>query len=440
MLQGSAMRGFPMCQARQYFTAACRALTTKEHDVKGAMCNKVQGVVEKLGTNRLEVAALGCVQSLKRFHEVVTFLKEYRERAKTWSRENFVAQFMEAMKIYEEGMKLAQRLAKDFEVLSKVRLLEVRALSGDRRKIALSVRRLTKPLQTGGFFKNCLTWFGERCLGVTATSTSLSPQSNFDKAPLLQDQPADLPACVFPQLWTATKDAPHVAILERVVSIGGLGKYKEQCKSNLLKNGGQLNTVRLPVKKDELSAEAVKLFFPEVFYGADLAGLKTFASLTMWGGQELSFRFGPPQMEFPGFSQTLHALEGNAMVLTWPMSSVQGCGGCIRNVSELFDHQSPSEAATFLNKHSVFFVLEVGMSAWIPMGYYVAIVSLSQTSIILSQLCFSQTLFETLTVNLGEEIAAWNLSLLEQQAKDADFEVASLALEAQVWLKKTARM
>ena len=168
----------PLQEARQFFNTASKQLESKEHVTKGSVFQQIQHVMQMLGLQHPEVLTLGSQDSVGEMTRLVAQLAEHRSTAKGWSRDNFAQKFAEAMKIYESTVTVAKKLHADLTALKTVRLLEVRAFSGDRRKVALAVRRVLKPLPLQSFWRSMLTWLGEHPLGISVAKQEITPMSS----------------------------------------------------------------------------------------------------------------------------------------------------------------------------------------------------------------------------------------------------------------------
>ena len=164
-------------QARQFYMTATKQLIQKEHTLKGSAFKCLEAVVAQLGEQHSEVEASGAVIAMEDFQKLLVTVNEGRNGTKTWNKNSFVDQFDQCMSVYDEAVQIARNMHGLVSTLKTVRLLQVRAFAGDRRKSALTVRRLLKPLVSQHFWKSLVTWFGEEAMGIAAESTTLKPQT-----------------------------------------------------------------------------------------------------------------------------------------------------------------------------------------------------------------------------------------------------------------------
>ena len=151
-------------EARQHFAGMAKTFLAKSYDQKGSQVKSLQSLVKKLGADNVEVIASGCVPKLQEFEATCEVLQDKKVSAKGWNKKNFVSQYVDAFTIFLTAFDLNKGIVTDLNVLKAVRLLEVRQLSGERRKAALVIRRAAKGLVTQSLWKSALTWFGQRGL------------------------------------------------------------------------------------------------------------------------------------------------------------------------------------------------------------------------------------------------------------------------------------
>ena len=197
--------------------AAFKQLENKEHTLKSSPVKLLSIVVDKLGRDHPEVLVTGAVKTITEFDNLVGELQQERLAAKTWALAGWTKKFESAMKRYQEAVELAREIVRQLESLKTVRLLEVRSLAGDRRKIALTSRRLLKPLtQNKTFFKSLVSYFGEHIMGVTADATRLSPQASKN---LCEGAWKEQPSCSAKE--TTESDAEVAMSMEHLLLVGG---------------------------------------------------------------------------------------------------------------------------------------------------------------------------------------------------------------------------
>ena len=152
--------------------------------MKCSSYKSVKALVDTLTPGHHEVVASGVLASLNRFESLMEYrLPAHRADARTWTKGSYEQGFTEAMTDYEEAVEIARFLPGVLSTLKAVRLLEVRAFAGDRRKTALVVRRLLKKLAGQAYWKSLLTFFGEHCMGISASSSRLEPAESKCLAP-----------------------------------------------------------------------------------------------------------------------------------------------------------------------------------------------------------------------------------------------------------------
>ena len=138
-------------------SAPSRGKTVHEHHNQAVLVQelplegrRVQGtaeeVVKKLGCEHVEVRATSTQKSLQQLKELAQTLEEAQQQAKWWSKDNCQQHFDQAVHSLQEADAVVVQLKADTQTLKQARLLEVRTLSGDRRRLALNVHHCAKPL------------------------------------------------------------------------------------------------------------------------------------------------------------------------------------------------------------------------------------------------------------------------------------------------------
>ena len=173
-------------EARAYFATSAKQVLTKTYDLKSSVYKQLLEVLKKLGPDHGDVVTLGTKKSVNEFEEEAERLKALKGTAKQWCKKTFVDHFAEGMGVVSSMVEKVKKLEDDLGSLKAVRLLEVRALSGDRRRAALQIRKVLKTLFDQVPWKPSRTWLGEEVLGVTTTSSVLAAGSNIEKHPRAQ--------------------------------------------------------------------------------------------------------------------------------------------------------------------------------------------------------------------------------------------------------------
>lgn len=86
-----------------------------------------------------------------------------------------------------------------------------------------------------------------------------------------------------------------------------------------------------------------------------------------------------------GLGAWCHALEGSALVVTWPFSALTEKGADPADVESFLGSLTASEFTAFIEHSGHFFEVKVGALAYMPYGWHCLIIGISETSSILWQ-------------------------------------------------------
>ena len=417
-------------EARQHFTGVLKSFLAKGFDQKSAPHKALSALVRKLGADNVEVVACGCVSALGHYEELCTELASVKGSVKGWNKKNFILNYTESFKMIQEAAKMNRRICHDLDVLKSVRLLEVRQLSGDRRKAALAVRRVAKALVSQNYWKSALTWYGQTALGIKpdAKANELNVSGNLGKAQARADSRGKHYA--LPQLWTAEQLAEGTGLASPLSKLRNAldvqltflqPKLTDRFKED---NPNWVNHCFVPVseafKPEHVPSELLGgMHYPQ--------GWTTFAKPVMLGGKYLGWRFGTSTWRHPGVGGAIWGLNGEVSVLLISMSALAAAGGTITMLSEFLNGLTGADASCFLQSHATFFKLPTGGIAWIPWGHHVSMVTTSQVSVTLFVPWYCKALLAEGPANVTDPLKKWSEELLDCPGADAE------ALQTLLW-------
>ena len=426
-------------EARQFFSTSIKQFLAKNYNLKAGPFKTAQGVVEKLGPEHVEVRATNVTEVLKSFAWIAKQMEDCQQQAKGWSKENFEQHFDSGMGLLVEADSMAATLKADVAVLKQVRLLEVRTLSGDRRRLALNVRRCAKPLSDQHFWKSGVTWCGECVLGIGAAEAAPQPKTNMAKSSVLRSLAATEPYAK-PTYWEPdSTDLPHQCMKKRLEMLQAkVAKAAKSVRASLEEDGsGFINLARVLAKTKEGEAVRAEGTLPTEWFGSDAAepaGLSNFAPLWVCGSKQYGWRYGPQQLPFPGIGHFIHCHEGDCSAIMWPMQSVLDEGGQVSTVTEFFTTKSTTDFGRFMEKHACWVAMAEGSSLWVPFGWYGSLITTSDQGIQLVQHWFARGgVVKQVSSEVALEVETWNVSLLDADTQDE--KNGTLALQALCWFK-----
>eukprot|EP00971_Amphidinium_carterae_P022275 439282-Amphidinium_carterae.1 len=95
----------------------------------------------------------------------------------------------------------------------------------------------------------------------------------------------------------------------------------------------------------------------------------------------LSWRFGSEAwLHHVGVGMALFGVRGRVVVLAVSMEAVHKAGGCATQLTAHLDNMSGGDCTEFMANHSRYFVLGEGDAAYVPWGYHMSLVTVSERS------------------------------------------------------------
>ena len=396
----------------------------------------VKAQVEKLGESHLEVTTIGAVNTVQLFTLQVKELQQMmRAQTKTWSRETYLKLVSDGVEIVKEAEQNAVKLEADAATLKSVRLLEVRALSGERRRMALAVRRLIKPLVAQNFWKAGQTWLGEKVLGVSVTvKDQIEPTTNLAKSKYAEVVDGH-PTWSVPQHWSADSTAEAHSMLTLWLEI--LGPAVDALTKKLEKHLNDdpacyVNLARLPQGRAGEKGIRPDDYIPKNFLGeaaSDISSSESFSTPMLLGMRQLGWRWGMEKMPFCGTGCFLRCTVGACSIVCWPMHSVLSKGASMSNVTEFFDGMSPSEFASFMTSEAAWVDLKTNESMWVPWGWYLTMVATSDVCLVFMEHWFSCEMLAHLPPEVAAEVVRSNCEYQESQPETPQ------SVQAVCWFK-----
>eukprot|EP00971_Amphidinium_carterae_P257658 5114556-Amphidinium_carterae.1 len=358
--------------------------------------------------------------SLNQLAEQLTTLKV---ASKGWNKSNFKEHFSTGYQVLADCLVVGARIKTALATLKAVRLLEVRHFSGERRKEALQVRRVVKPLMAAEFWRSALTWFGQTALGINKDA-KMVVQDNI----LKQGEKCAFCAkgFVVPQKWSVDDQAvpAHERKIQPLLLLrDGLDHFTSTLQTRLLTafqdDGNQkLNMCVVPTNEAQLKPEWV----PDLLLDGHRAasGFTTFGRPCLMGGCSLSWRFGPTSWPHPGVGGFVFGKEGTVCILLIPMSKVLLHGGSIEMLTAFLNNMTTSDCTAFMQNNAVYFPLSVGEMCWIPYGFHVSVVTTSEKSVLLWVPWHHRSLMLYPADALEEAVYQWNEGIFKTTETQQD--------------------
>ena len=390
---------------------------SKHFDLKGSSYRLLLELIKKIGSEHLEVRECQASQLVSLFEKKCKEMQEQKSNVKGWAKDNFVQRFSSGMSTLAAAQTLATDILRVLTTLKAVRLLEVRQMSGERRKGALLVRRIAKPLITQQFWKAATTYFGTMVMGLGMEGEKVLPQSNLLKSETMQGL-ANGPAYSMPQLWKAGEASAVGTLFFRIIEqvaakLGGIPKRM----TDAMEEDGSYYTMiaRLPLSSEIVTDELL----PKTFFSEKPEGMTTWNTPCLFGAKRWGWRFGATAWPSPGCGGYLNSVAGSAEIFLLPMHCVDEAGGSIENLSDFLNSMSPGDCQAFLSKRSVYFQLEEGDGAWIPWGWYATSVATSELSLILWQPWMHQLLVKAMSSEkVQAAVVKWNIALCQSLSSE----------------------
>eukprot|EP00971_Amphidinium_carterae_P351969 6492368-Amphidinium_carterae.1 len=447
-------------EARSYITTVVKQLESKEVTIKSSALRKLEALVAQLGHDHEEVATVGSAETIAKLKQTVDTLAAVKVSCKGWTRANFVTKFAEGMETYQTLVGLCKQAHADLEVLKTVRILQVRANAGDRRKIALVARRLLRGLLQQNFWKSLVTWVAESCYGVEGQSTELKPvhlvmrgaSSKHNPESAVADQILYLHFCTWLSIvagadcqdrravckWQGDQEAQDTGKMfaERFKAIApAIARATMKMQADISKCGALVMTANVRVKEADEN-KYVRIWTPSDFLGEGMepTGFFSFAPPAVLLSQYMGFR-RDHAITYHGLPSFYYQWQGVASIITWRMSAVIDAGSSVKGVNEYFENLSPSDASKFMHDNqAAWLTLHEGDTCFIPCGHFVTILGFVEPCVTIQQPWLSMKMMkEDLSAEVLKEVIAYNVTNLEQDVGDESQTVP--AHQALSWFK-----
>eukprot|EP00971_Amphidinium_carterae_P325594 6455945-Amphidinium_carterae.5 len=396
---------FP-AKARQHFSGHVRTFLQKAFEQKSSAWKALTALVEKLGPENEEVTATGCIGAMAEFKRLCETLQERKAGCRGWSKDNFVASHIDAFTVLISAASMHKRIIQDSTTLRSVRLLEVRQLSGERRKLALAIRRNAKALTQQSFFRSILAWFGDSVLGLS--TGKLSAKSNLAKSaegkyvdrhvvftPAEQEEHADVMQPLLRLLADVSRDCNLQHVESKVLA-------QFETDGNNFINKATLSTQSFVVRPECVPKLLLDGHRPP-------SGVESFAKPFVLGGKHLGWRCGAEAWNLHiGVGMMLFGNKGSVAVLTVGMEAIHKCGGSALQLTDFLDGMSGADATEFMNTHARYYWLSEGSFAWIPWGFHISLVTTTERSVTTAFPWYSKPLRSKVSDTISKQLQAWH--------------------------------
>eukprot|EP00971_Amphidinium_carterae_P332298 6466382-Amphidinium_carterae.2 len=379
-----------------------RGFLSKCYEQKSAPVKSLKGLIDKLGSENVEVQTLGAQLTIETFESICVSLQDRKASVKGWQRDNFVDQHTEAFGLLCNAVELQRKVVSDEACLRSVRLLEVRQLSGERRKVALCVRRLAKPLVEQQFYRSCITWYGDSVLGLG--SGKIEAKSNLAKA--TEGRLVDRPCLFVAEQMAAEPAVAQLQLLLEELKVGAaLEKTADRVRTYFDGDGIKIRTNAAVLHTDQMVLEP--RFVPDVLLDGHrpTEAFATFGKPLVLGGCMYGWRYGEEGWNHHlGVGMVLWGITGTVSVMTVPMEAVLRSGGCALQLAAYLDGLSGQDASVFMTANAKYFKLAEGDIAWVPWGTHISMVTLTERSVALAVPWYAKVLQQRLPEAVQAEL------------------------------------
>lgn len=410
-----------LTDARGHVNASVQKFVGQQYLKKTSNSALLRKLVEKLGDAHKEVVALDCVAKMATFEKVVAALRCFQKQNASWTENSYRLEFKKAVRTLQEAEALARTISENFGSLKNSHVQSVSEASGNRRRLALIVRRLLGEgiLTALGYPKSCMIWLGETIFGITPETKVLDvssvkvfkPSGSFDLAA--------------PNLCYAPHGSGH--------ELCSVEKLADCLRARINKGGNKLKVaIKPPQPKDDPNDEeednpisCMRLcpkagdgvedcsWVPEAFktHGGKPLALTTFGAPLLFGARLFGFRHGPVYHPMPGIGHLLHVIEGSTLVVAWPMANTLAKKASIPECFAMLESFTSTSAAEFMGG-AVFGAMEVGSTLWVPYGHHVFTIGMRDENVMLfTPMCYDG-LLQSMDPEVKKQVIDWNATFI----------------------------
>lgn len=109
--------------------------------------------------------------------------------------------------------------------------------------------------------------------------------------------------------------------------------------------------------------------------------LSSFGAPWLMGLEPAASRVAPEQYLFPGAGHCLHQIEGEALVICWPLGPAIEKGASAATEQSYFGEMDTKAFAAFAEAHFKHVIVKSGDTVWVPWGWHVAMVNKSDARV-----------------------------------------------------------
>jgi hypothetical protein len=339
---------------------------------------QLQTLRDKLGEDHLEYTSLHADEKLSGFEPKVTRLMQLRDNTKQWTDESYSDKYVEIEGLCADIITDNVFFASAVQALKGIRLLEVQASAGARRKVALKCKQRLAGIDKQGFPKTIITWLGEKVLGLTAESTEDNFQEsicNMDAANFDWHAPA-ISRAGRPHLFSSALDCmmPHLS--------PRLAKVTRRLAVDLEKNESTINMLRVPPADPPDQYFEMK-WLPSQFAMRPRGEAWVVEDIVKHGTPwvlhhaPVGFRYGIECFPFANMACFLQCITGPMAIVTWPLIAVKDLGGQLDQTIASLESMASPEASSWMTANVNYAVLSVGDTVWIPYGFEVFLINVA---------------------------------------------------------------
>ncbi len=313
-------------------------------------------------------------------------MKTTYESTKNWDKSSFVRNFMKGIRELTECFEKHQQVLTAADTLQKVKLLESKQVSGDKRRLGLAIRQHLKVCIDLGLPPNMLSWVATRSLGFNVETKKCHPCMDLSAAGVVSVDPPHKAS--FFDTDTGLLNNGHAAGVEKFILalddkiVGTVQKLRKFMN----KDGDGCHTSMQLMKVAGTPAAEMTSWWPRNFkYKGKHVRLdsdtKSVGTPWLLASKRWGVRIGQDQIPFAGLPFWLYQHIGSVTIVAVPWSAIEAAGSSPSNFEGYVNSLSTADCGKWLDKHAIWCHIPTNTAFWLPPAWHAVIITTSSSEV-----------------------------------------------------------
>ena len=334
-------------------------------------CGILQGLIEKLGQEHIEVKAHVAEQLLVDMTQVLNDIDTAVTASSGWDGDHFIAKYNEFYQHVQKGRELDLKIRSAGISLKGVNRAAVNVTTNDARQMALQIRAVTKarPLLNQGMPSTVISWCGEYVLGIQPDATQFCPKTSESVRMFKGNVQIDYTTAHLCRKQSTTDKSAYASIVNGLGNVKGILEKNVEALDNGFTTNPSVPTLMAQLSPGKLTTKLMP-WIPPAFHDGQMEAQHASSIALPWvfADQTFGFRGNLDMLPLNLFSGHLYQYRGASSIISFEMSNLKMKGMSPTTLNGVLCHWTPADAKRWMMKNTQVVHLTEGDMYYVPYG------------------------------------------------------------------------